>query len=145
MLASSQASMRRGRTNGYAGPAIRRTIIVMTSNADRSGTASDREALRAWPMIAVCFGASLPWDQAARSGILGDGKYPFLFGIIGLTLYALAAVGHLDIRWWRVLSVQLALGCLALAAIALDGYGALGAIVTAMAAVAWLVLARRIS
>jgi hypothetical protein len=96
-------------------------------------------------MVAVCIGALLPWDQAARSGVLDNGKYALLLGVIGLALYALAAARHLDVRWWRVASVPLGLGCLALSAEALDGYGASGAIVTAAAAVAWLVVSSRVA
>jgi hypothetical protein len=95
-------------------------------------------------MLAVCLGVLLlPWSRAPRSGVLGDGKYALALALVGLLLYALAAAERLDLRWWRVMSVPLAVGCLALAVLALDGYGALGAIVTAVAAVAWLVTARR--
>jgi hypothetical protein len=96
-------------------------------------------------MVGVCVGVVLlPWQSAPfRSGVLGDGKYALLLGAIGLALYALAATQRLHIRWWRLASVPLALGCLALALHALNGHGALGAIVTAMSAVAWLMVARR--
>ena len=94
-------------------------------------------------MVAVCVGAMLPWDQAARSGVLGAGRYALLLGVIGLALHALAGVRHLDGKWWRVVSVPLALGCLVLAAAALNGHGAFGAIVTAVAAVGWLAVSRR--
>jgi hypothetical protein len=95
-------------------------------------------------MVGVCVGVLfLPWHHAFRSGVLSEGKYALLLGVIGLALYTLAATHHLDVRWWRLASVPLALGCLALSAHALNGYGALGASVTAVSAVAWLVVSRR--
>jgi hypothetical protein len=98
----------------------------------------------ALPMLAVCLGVLLlPWGRAPRSGVLGDGKYALVLAFAGLLLCALAAAERLDLRWWRVISVPLAVGCLALAVHALNRYGALGAIVTAVAAVAWLVTAQR--
>jgi hypothetical protein len=95
------------------------------------------------PMLGVCVGALLPWGRETQSGILDEGKYALALALAGLVVYALAAAQHLDLRWWRLASVPLALGCLSLAVIALNGYGALGAIVAAAAAVAWLVAARR--
>jgi hypothetical protein len=80
---------------------------------------------------------------AARSGILSEGKYALALALAGLLIYALAAARRLDLRWWRITSVPLAVGCLALAVHALNGYGALGAIVTAVAAVAWLIASQR--
>jgi hypothetical protein len=94
-------------------------------------------------MLVVCIGALLPWTAAGRSGILGDGKYALVLGAAGLTLYALVRLRRLDARWWRASSVPLAFGCLTVSAVALKGYGALGAIVTAVAAVAWLAISRR--
>lgn len=98
-----------------------------------------------WPMVGVCMGVLLlPWHSAPfRSGVLSDGKYALLLGVIGLLLYGLAATRHLQIKWWRLASIPLALGCLAIAVHALNGHAALGAIVTALSAVAWLVLSRR--
>jgi len=94
-------------------------------------------------MLAICVGAILPWSEASRSGILGLGKYALALAVAGLILYALTATGRLDPRWWRLISVPLALGCLALAIAALAGYGTLGAIVTAVSAVAWIAAPRR--
>jgi hypothetical protein len=116
----------------------------MAHNADAER--SLRVGLDWWPslpMFAVCVGALLPWGREPRSGILNEGKYALALALAGLVMYALAAAQHLDLRWWRLASVPLALGCLSLAVIALNGYGALGAIVAALAAVAWLVGARR--
>jgi hypothetical protein len=97
----------------------------------------------ALPMFAICVGTLLPWGTEPRSGILGEGKYALALALVGLVFYALSAAGHLDPRWWRLASLPLAIGCLLLAVIALKGYGALGAIVAAAAAVAWLLAARR--
>jgi hypothetical protein len=96
-------------------------------------------------MVGVCVGAVLlPWHSAPfRSGVVSDGKYALLMGVIGLALYALAARLHLRLTWWRIASIPLALGCLALAIYALNGHGTLGAIVTAVSAIAWLVVSRR--
>jgi hypothetical protein len=94
-------------------------------------------------MFAICVAALLPWGRDPQSGILDEGKYALVLALAGLVVYALAAAQHLDLRWWRLASVPLALGCLALAVIALNGYGALGALVAAAAAVAWLLAARR--
>jgi hypothetical protein len=96
-------------------------------------------------MVGICVGVLLlPWHSAPfRSGVLSEGKYALLLGVIGLALYALAATRHLDVRWWRLTSVPLALGCLALSVHALNGRAAVGAIVTAVSAVAWLVVSRR--
>jgi hypothetical protein len=74
---------------------------------------------------------------------MGLGKYALLLAAAGIILYALTTTRRLDLRWWRIISVPLAFGCLALAVAALTGYGALGAIVTAVAAVAWMAVARR--
>jgi hypothetical protein len=95
------------------------------------------------PMFAVCVGALLPWGREPRSGILDEGKSALALALAGLVVYALSVSQHLDLRWWRLASVPLALGCISLAVFALNGYGALGAIVAAVAAVAWLVAARR--
>ncbi|MGI9092446.1 MAG: hypothetical protein ACR2FF_03165 [Mycobacteriales bacterium] len=94
-------------------------------------------------MLAICIGAILPWSEAPRSGILGLGKYALALAAAGLILYTLATTRRLDPRWWRLASVPLALGCLALAIAALTGYGALGAVVTAVSAVAWIAAPRR--
>jgi hypothetical protein len=94
-------------------------------------------------MFAICAGVLLlPWSKAPRSGILGDGKYALALALAGLIIYALSAAGRLDFRWWRITSGPLAVGCLVLAILALNGYGALGAIVTAVAAVAWLIVSQ---
>ena len=95
------------------------------------------------PMFAICVGALLPWGRESRSGILDEGKYAVALALAGLVVFALAAARQLDLRWWRLASVPLALGCLSLAVIALNGYGALGAIVAAVASVVWLVSASR--
>jgi hypothetical protein len=99
-------------------------------------------------MFAVCVGVVLlPWSKELRSGILGEGKYALALALAlalaGLLIYAVAASGRLDLRWWRLTSVPLAAGCLVLAVRALNGYGAPGAIVTAAAAVAWLIGSQR--
>lgn len=95
-------------------------------------------------MLAVCVGVLLlPWGRAPRSGILDEGKYALALALAGLLIYALAASGRLDLRWWRIMSVPLAVGCLALAVYALNGYGPLGATVTAVAAIAWLTTSQR--
>jgi hypothetical protein len=73
------------------------------------------------PMFAVCVGALLPRSREAQSGILDEGKDAFALAVAGLLIYAISAAQHSD----------------------LSGYGALGAIVVALAAVAWLVAARR--
>jgi len=95
-------------------------------------------------MVGVCVGVLLlPWHSAPfRSGVVSEGKYAFLLGVIGLALYALAARRHLDVRWWRLASLPLALGCLALSVHALNRREALGAIVSAVSAIAWLVVSR---
>jgi hypothetical protein len=95
-------------------------------------------------MLVVCVGALLPWAERGRSGILGDGRYALLLGAIGLMLFALARVRQLDLRWWRLSSLPLTVACLALSASALKGHGALGALVTAAAALTWLVISRRV-
>ena len=116
----------------------------MAQDAPRGGASDlDRRVPAAWPMLVVCIGALLPWTASGRAGILGEGKYALVLGGAGLTLYALARLRQLAVRWWRAASVPLAFGCLAVSAFALKGYGALGAIVTAMAAVAWLATSRR--
>jgi hypothetical protein len=95
-------------------------------------------------MFAICLGVLLlPWGREPRSGILSEGKYALALALAGLLIYALAAARRLDLRWWRITSVPLAVGCLALAVHDLNGYGALGAIVTAVAAVAWLIASQR--
>jgi hypothetical protein len=95
-------------------------------------------------MVGVCVGGLLlPWHRAFRSGFLSEGKYVLILGLIGLGLYALGAAGRLDFRWWRLVSVPLAIGCLALSVHALNGYAAFGATVTAVSSVAWLVASRR--
>ena len=104
----------------------------------------DRARFLIWPMAGVCVGVLfLPWHRAFQSGVLSEGRYALLLAGIGLALYWLAATPLLDVRWWRAASLPLGLGCLALALHALDGYGALGAVVTGVSAVAWLVVSRR--
>jgi hypothetical protein len=95
------------------------------------------------PMFAVCVGALLPWGGEPRSGVLDEGKYALALALAGLVVYASSVARHRDLRWWRLASVPLALGCVSLALNALNGYGALGAIVAALASVAWLIAARR--
>jgi hypothetical protein len=95
------------------------------------------------PMVAACFGVLLPWGRDFQSGLLGEGKYALALALVGFLLYALSAAELLALRWWRIVSVPLAIGCLAIAMDALNGYGSAGAIVTAVAAVAWLVASRR--
>jgi hypothetical protein len=75
--------------------------------------------------------------------MVGEGRYAFALALAGLLVYALTAARRLDPRWWQLASVPLALGCLSLAVLALNGYGALGAIVAALASVAWLLTTRR--
>jgi hypothetical protein len=58
-------------------------------------------------------------------------------------IYAIESLRGAGLRVWRTMSVPLAIGCLLIALAALNGYGALGALVTAIAAVAWLVRAAR--
>ena len=94
-------------------------------------------------MFAICLGAVLPWSREPRSGILADGKYAMACAVAGLLIYALTVNGRVSSRWWRISSVPLALACIVLSVRALNGYGALGAIVTAVAALAWLVVAQR--
>jgi hypothetical protein len=96
-------------------------------------------------MVGICVGVLLlPWHSAPfRSGVLSEGKYALLLGVIGLALYVLAATRHLDVRWWQLASLPLALGCLALSAHALNRHPALGAIISAVSAIAWLVVSRR--
>ena len=94
-------------------------------------------------MFVIFFGVLLPWSREPRSGLLGDGKYALTCAVAGLLIYALVAAGRVALYWWRIASVPLALACLALSTLALNGYGALGGIVTAAAAVAWLVAAQR--
>jgi hypothetical protein len=94
-------------------------------------------------VLTICIGAILPWSKAPRSGILGLGKYALVLAAAGIILYALTTTRRLDLRWWRIISVPLALGCFALAVAALTGYGALGAIVTGVSAVAWIAVSRR--
>jgi len=60
-------------------------------------------------------------------------------------IYAIESLRQTDLRVWRRMSVPLAIGCLLIALAALNGYGALGALVTAIAAVAWLVSAARLT
>lgn len=91
-----------------------------------------------WPMLTICIAAILPWSKAPRSGILEQGKYTLVLAVAGLILYAFTTMRRLDLRWWRITSVPLALGCLAFAVAALTGYGSLGAIITAVSAVAWI-------
>jgi hypothetical protein len=95
-------------------------------------------------MIAVCLGVLfLPWSREARSGILGEGRYALALALVGLVIYAVGSLRHTDLRVWRTMSVPLAIGCLLIALDAVNGYGALGALVTAIAAVAWLMSAAR--
>src|SRR5262245_59875005 len=108
----------------------------MADNGGAAGSrrgAFDRRSLL--PMLALWVGALLPWGRGPRSGVLDEGKYALALALVGLVVYALAAAHHIDLRWWRLASVPLALGCLSLAAIALNGYGALGAIIAAVASV----------
>ena len=105
---------------------------------------SERQIWRsALPMLAVCVGALLPWAREPRSGILDGGKYALALALAGLIVHALSVAEHLGLRWWRLASMPLGLGCLSLAVIALNGYGASGAIVAALASVAWLTAALR--
>lgn len=105
----------------------------------------DRNIPAAWPMVLVCVGGLLPWTEAGRSGLLGDGRYALVLGVIGLMLRASSTTWHPGLLWWRLASLPLALACLGLAASALNGYGALGALVTAAAATAWLVSSWRVA
>jgi hypothetical protein len=93
-------------------------------------------------MIAVCVGVVfLPWTREPRSGILGEGRFALALALVGLVIYAIESLRGSGLRVWRTMSVALAIGCLLIALAALNGYGALGALVTAIAAVAWLVRA----
>jgi hypothetical protein len=74
---------------------------------------------------------------------LGEGRYALALALVGLLTYAVASVRNTDLRVWRAMSVPLAIGCLLIALHALNGYGALGALVTAIAALLWLVSAAR--
>jgi hypothetical protein len=95
-------------------------------------------------MIAVCVGVLLlPWSREPRSGILGEERYALALALVGLLTYAIGSVRNTDLRVWRAMSVPLAIGCLLIALHALNGYGALGALVTAIAALVWLVSAAR--
>jgi hypothetical protein len=95
-------------------------------------------------MIAVCVGVLLlPWSREPRSGILGEGRYALALALVGLLTYAVGSARQTGLRVWRTMSIPLAIGCLLIALHALNGYGALGALVTAIAAVAWLVSAAR--
>ena len=118
--------------------------VMSQSVVDGGSHAFSRARLPVWPMVGVCVGALLlPWHRAFRSGVLSEGKYALILGLLGLGLYALAATRHLEVWWWRLASVPLALGCLAFSVHALNGYAALGAIVTAVSSAAWLVVSRR--
>jgi hypothetical protein len=66
-----------------------------------------------------------------------------VLALAGLLLYAIGTLRDHDLRVWRTMSVPLAIGCLLIALAALNGYGAIGALVTALAAVAWLMSAAR--
>jgi hypothetical protein len=117
--------------------------IVTDSPFDSERVRSRRPAL---PMIAVCVGVVLlPWSRGPRSGILGEGRYALALALVGLLIYAIESLRHTDLRVWRTMSVPLAIGCLLIAVAALNGYGALGVLVTAIAAVAWLVSAARLT
>jgi hypothetical protein len=99
-------------------------------------------------MIAVCVGVLLlPWSREPRSGILGEGRYALALALalalVGLLTYAVGSARRTDLRVWRTISIPLAIGCLLIALHALNGYGALGALVTAIAALMWLVSAAR--
>jgi len=89
-------------------------------------------------MIAVCVGVVLlPWSREPRSGILGEGRYALALALVGLLIYAIESLRHTDLRVWRTMSVPLAIGCLLIALAALNGYGALGALVTAISFAHW--------
>jgi hypothetical protein len=95
-------------------------------------------------MIAVCVGVLLlPWSREPRSGILGEGRYALALAVVGLLTYAVGNARHTDLRVWRTMSIPLAIGCLLIALHALNGYAALGALVTAIAALMWLVSTAR--
>lgn len=97
-------------------------------------------------MIAVCVGVLfLPWSREPRSGVLGEGRYALALALLGLLIYAIESPRQNKLPVWRTMSVPLAIGCLLIALTALNGYGALGAFVTAIAAVAWLVTAARLT
>jgi hypothetical protein len=97
-------------------------------------------------MIAVCIGVIfLPWSREPRSGILSEGRYVLALALLGLLIYAIENLRHTDLRVWRTTSVPLAIGCLLIALAALNGYGAPGALVSAIAAVTWLVSAVRLT
>jgi hypothetical protein len=93
-------------------------------------------------MIAVCVGVLLlPWSREPRSGILGEGRYALALALVGLLTYAVGSARQTGLRVWRTMSIPLAIGCLLIALQALNGYGALGALVTAIASLVWLVSA----
>lgn len=115
--------------------------VVTDSSLDSDRVRARRPAL---PMIAICVGVVLlPWNREPRSGILGAGKYALALALLGLLIYAIESLRHTHLRVWRTMSVPLAIGCLLIALAALNGYGAPGVLVTAIAAVAWLVNAAR--
>src|SRR5262249_9889153 len=113
----------------------------LVQRGDRQPSAASQGHTRSvtLPLFAICLGTVLPWNREAQSGVLSNGKYALAFALAGLVLYALASRRRVDLRWWRVVSALLAVGCLALAVDALRGYGALGAILTAIGAAAWLI------
>jgi hypothetical protein len=88
--------------------------------------------------------AGLVPQRRRLAGAVGEGRYALALALLGLLIYAIESLRHADLRLWRTLSVPLAIGCLLVALVALNGYGALGAIVTAIAAVAWLLNAGRL-
>ena len=117
--------------------------VVINSSVDSDRVRGRRPAL---PMIAVCVGVVfLPWSREPRSGILGEGRYALALALLGLLIYAVESLRDTELRVWRRMSVPLAIGCLLIALAALNGYGALGALVSATAAVAWLVTAARLT
>ena len=117
--------------------------VVTDGSFDSERVRGLRPAL---PMITVCAGVVLlPWSREPRSGILGEGRYALALALLGLLIYAIESRRQTDLRVWRRMSVPLAIGCLLIALAALNGYGALGALVTAIAAVAWLVSAARLT
>src|SRR5262245_38350083 len=115
------------RRNGVPYFLLRRlSSLVRPGNRQPSAT-SVRARTRSvtLPLLVICLGAVLPWGGQAQSGALSNGKYALAFALAGCVLYAFAAARKVDLRWWRVISLLLGVGCLAVAVEALRGYGAL--------------------